>query len=61
MDSAWDVKEVGEYVIYNKLLGKGNQATVFEAYRKDTLQPVAAKVFDRFKLAQTNQTKSMER
>lgn len=42
----WFMKEIDKYVIVNKIIGKGNQATVFEAYRKENMQQVAEKVFE---------------
>ncbi|KAL4459378.1 hypothetical protein ABPG74_017991 [Tetrahymena malaccensis] len=57
----WECKEIDKYIVLNKVIGKGNQATVYEAYRKDNLQIVAAKVFDLSQNGSTNQSRNLQR
>ncbi|KAL4504240.1 hypothetical protein ABPG72_021078 [Tetrahymena utriculariae] len=57
----WECKEIDKYIVLNKTIGKGNQATVYEAYRKDNLQIVAAKVFDLTQNGSTNQARNLQR
>ncbi|EGR28277.1 protein kinase domain protein [Ichthyophthirius multifiliis] len=54
MDKSWTQKQVGQFIIHNTVLGKGQYATVYQAFLQNGT-PVAAKTIIKDQILQSCQ------